>query len=394
MNAPRDLARYVLLDETSERSERIVQAVSARLERPSPRSPKGLAMALALSAALALAFVAGRYAPHAAQPTGWAGLETAGDPVNLELHDGSRVRLAAQTRVALHESGTARVELELDRGHVDCDVAHVPERRFVVKAADYDVLVRGTQFAVELSPQKHELMVDVRSGWVEVYWRGRRDPEVGLHAGQRWSVALRDPLIPASTVAAAPRPIGVPAPSQTERVPDAPKAPPSATSSDAGPEGTPARVPLPAPPPPRAPARAQAPQPSARAAPNGGARELLDQGNAARRDGDVVGATRAYERLLATYPSDARAGLAAFELGRLRMDRLDDARGAVAPLEQAAKLASDPGLREDAMARLVRAFERLGDKERCFDARAAYLQEHPIGVHVRTVAEACGVGAK
>jgi hypothetical protein len=125
-----------------------------------------------------------------------------------------------------------------------------------------------------------------------------------------------------------------------------------------------------------------------------GARLLLDQGNAARREGDLQGAARTFERLLSTYPSDPRAGLAAFELGRLRMDRLGDMRGAVVPLQTAIKLVTDPGLREDAMARLVRTFDSLGEKELCLEARGVYLETHSTGVHVGSVAEACGVNEK
>ena len=106
----------------------------------------------------------------------------------------------------------------------------------------------------------------------------------------------------------------------------------------------------------------------------------------ARRDGgrgreDVSGAAR-------EHPRDPRAGLAAFELGRLRMDRLGDMPGAVQALEQAVALAPGAELREDALARLVAASAAAHDHAVCTRARARYLTEYPSGVHHRTVSAA------
>jgi len=128
-----------------------------------------------------------------------------------------------------------------------------------------------------------------------------------------------------------------------------------------------------------------------REAAQGGARLLLDQGNAARRRGDLTAAARAYQTLLAEYAEDARAGLAAFELGRLRMDQFGDLPGAITALQLAAQSLTDKGLREDAMARLVRAFERSQDLERCRAAREAYLEAYPVGTHVVAIAQACSI---
>ena len=107
---------------------------------------------------------------------------------------------------------------------------------------------------------------------------------------------------------------------------------------------------------------------------------------ARRQDGGR--AARTYQALLASHPRDPRAGLAAFELGRLRMDRLDDMPGAVQALEQAVALAPGAELREDALARLVAAAAAAHDHARCARARTRYLTEYPAGVHHRTVSAA------
>ena len=96
-----------------------------------------------------------------------------------------------------------------------------------------------------------------------------------------------------------------------------------------------------------------------------------------------------YQTLLTEFPRDGRAGLAALELGRLRMDRLGDMRGAVQALERAVALAPGSEFREDAMARLVAAHAGAHDAAGCARAREKYLAEFPSGVHHRTVAAAC-----
>ena len=100
-------------------------------------------------------------------------------------------------------------------------------------------------------------------------------------------------------------------------------------------------------------------------------------------------AVAAYELLLAKYPTDGRAALAAFELGRLRMDRLGNLPGAVNALRQAIALSRDAGFREDAMARLVRAYDGMGATERCREAREEYLKSYPSGVHTANVSARC-----
>ena len=57
----------------------------------------------------------------------------------------------------------------------------------------------------------------------------------------------------------------------------------------------------------------------------------------------------------------------------------------------AAQRAADPGLREDAGARVVQVLDALGDNARCLKARESYLESYPSGIHVRGVARACGV---
>jgi transmembrane sensor len=382
VNAPRpNLSKYVVVDDVSARTDRIWFGVSERLAR-APRSRRArFSMLLAWSAALALAFLAGVFFTRARLPTGWAQLETADDAVSIALSDGSRLKLARHTRLEVQDSSERKVSLKLDRGRVDCDVTPDRRRAFAVLAAGFEVIVTGTRFGVDLSPDHGRLQVDVQQGAVNVHHEGQARPEATLHAGQHWSIDLKQPTV--SPVAPPPPDDHAPSPrmSSPAAEPDAGPADAAAAASE-----------------PRGVARSEAGGAPAR---NGvtqqqwnAARRLLDQANAARRKGDFAGAARAYDLLLTSYPRDGRAGLAAFELGRLRMDRLGDARGAIVPLQQASERLTDPGLREDAMARLVRALDTLGETSRCLEVRGLYLDAHPTGVHVTSVADACGVRAE
>jgi TolA-binding protein len=128
--------------------------------------------------------------------------------------------------------------------------------------------------------------------------------------------------------------------------------------------------------------------PSESAAPASDAKTLFEQASSSWREGRITQAAEAYQALLTAYPRDARAGLAAFELGRLRMDRLGDLPGAVRALERA--VASGAGFREDALARLVKAYAGVGNVPACRRTREQYLREYANGVHRLAVTQACG----
>jgi hypothetical protein len=71
------------------------------------------------------------------------------------------------------------------------------------------------------------------------------------------------------------------------------------------------------------------------------------------------------------------------------MDRLGDLPGAVRALKQAVALAPGSGFREDAMARLVRAYDGMGQKDACLRAQKQYLNAFPSGVHAAKLQRAC-----
>jgi len=97
--------------------------------------------------------------------------------------------------------------------------------------------------------------------------------------------------------------------------------------------------------------------------------ELLTLADVARLSGHPTEAVDPLTRVVHDHPTDGRASLAAFTLGRVDLDALSDFAGAARALEQAIALGLPGGLEEDAYARLVEAKSKAGDAA---GASAAY----------------------
>ena len=120
----------------------------------------------------------------------------------------------------------------------------------------------------------------------------------------------------------------------------------------------------------------------------GGPEKLLLLAETARGSGHIRDAERAFDALRTRHRGDARAGLAAFELGRIRQDS-GNPGGAAQALADAIALAPGAPFREDAEARRVQALEASGARGACAAARDAYLARYPSGAHAATVRTRC-----
>lgn len=335
------------------RLERQWRAVEARLpeSRASTWSPWKLAtfgLVAALGALLAWNLQTWRVAPQETTLAEGSALETnaLAEPETLaELAEGSAVALSPSSRIEVLTSEGTDVRLALHRGRARFDVVRDPARSFRVVAEtaqgeSVEVRVIGTRFEVTRGTN---VEVTVERGIVEVH---ARNEVHRLIAGEHWS----------SSELAEPSPAETPETHDVEE-PEAPLV--------------------------------ETPEPvhTVRARETN-ARTLFDQAREARQAGSVAEAARLYDTLLRQHDDDPRAGVAAFELGRLRMDSLGDPRGAVRALDRA--LAGRGGsYREDAMARRAMLLARLERTSECRSARDAYLSQFPSGVHARAVQTLC-----
>ncbi|MFZ5891948.1 MAG: tetratricopeptide repeat protein [Myxococcota bacterium] len=123
------------------------------------------------------------------------------------------------------------------------------------------------------------------------------------------------------------------------------------------------------------PARSAAPQPKHSAS------DLFADANRARRSGDVAQAARGYRELIQRYPNSAEAQVARVSFGRLLLDRLGNARGALHEFDGYLNGSSNRALREEALIGRAVALGRLG---RAAEERSAWhtlLRAYPNSMY-------------
>ena len=333
------------------RLDRQVAAIAERVaRRPRGRILSSLAVRTTCGSVVALAAIVSIMAVRSrliarlrAEPPGAAlagtTFEAPTGGETITLGDGSRAVLEARSKLTLVTVRPELVRVALERGGVDLDVVHAEGKQFVVEARGYEIRVLGTRFSVRMGGSEGGTALEVRVARGRV--RVTRESEDGagegqdvrvLDAGETWSTA------PVAESEGAP--------------PSQPKPPVAASSGESS-------------------------------------SALLARAEAFRAANEPRAAARLFDALRARHRSDPRAGLAAFELGRLRLDRLDDPRGAAEAFNDSIAVAPNAPFREDAQARLVEAYDAARDRSRCLGARAAYLLRYPRGVHRDKIAARC-----
>lgn len=296
-------------------------------------------------------------------------VETAEAPMRVALVEGSEIEVGSESRLSVRDArGLEDVDVELARGRARFDVVRRPSRAFRVHAVsdggvEVEVTVIGTAFTV--AHEGGEIGVRVERGVVEVRVGG---DVTRLTVGQEWRSRPADEGT--ADEAAAPSqdtepstPVGTP----TETEPHAGLEAHASTTVNEAEVAHPRRTP---------------------AVPAPDARVLFERAREARQAGSVAEAARLYGELVAAHDDDPRAGVAAFELARLRMDHLGDPRGALRAVDRA--LAGGSGAyREDAMARRAVLLDRLGREVECRSAREAYLGSFAAGVHRAEISALC-----
>jgi transmembrane sensor len=122
--------------------------------------------------------------------------------------------------------------------------------------------------------------------------------------------------------------------------------------------------------------------------------ELLMAADVARLSRHPRAAIAPLERVIARFPADARAPLAAFTLGRLHLEDLGDALSGAEAFAKARTLAPRGPLAPDALAREVECLARAGAKERAVERARLYLSEYPTGARAAAVRQWAGLKAE
>ncbi len=113
--------------------------------------------------------------------------------------------------------------------------------------------------------------------------------------------------------------------------------------------------------------------------------DLLLEADVARLSHHPLQALAPLERTVREHPSDPRAPLAAFTLGRVLLDELGRPAEAAGAFAQAQELGAGGPLEEDALAREVEAASRAGDSTRARAAAERYVTRYPSGRRLRSV---------
>lgn len=346
------LAEHLQPELTPARLARNRAAIESKLARRGSMWRWSLGTA-ALAAVALLGFVMWpSSAPQSAtsEPPVWvlspgARVTASAQPSEVRLDDGSTIALSPHATIRGVARSDDELSLELEAGEAAFEVAPDPHRTFRVRSGDVLVQVLGTAFTVRR--EDHRVTVEVSRGRVEVL-RGEERSVLG--PGDHWS-ADEGSVTEASAPVPEETPVLEPVPEVLE---------PSVARA------RPAEAPMEDP-----------------------ARALFESAQIARREGRPDRAAALFAELIEQYPGDARAGLAAFELGRIRLDVMHDVPGSIEALERSLALSRHGGYRQDALARLVLLYARTSETARCHEAQSRYLSDYPDGVHLLEVRSAC-----
>jgi transmembrane sensor len=324
------------------------------------RGPAGLGLLAGAGGLLATAavLVAVRPSgPEAPSPPA-AAPAFADDGQTVRFADGSRVVRAAEAALRVSAAGPSLARVDLAAGRARFEIARRPGRTFRVDAGAVTVEVLGTAFFVERAADRAQ--VGVSHGRVMVRWPGGSRTLAAGEAG--WFPPATAPATAAAPTAAAPgaAPLEVAPPPR----PRPPAAPPGAWRRLA-----------------RAGQHARA-YDALEAAGGAGAvkdepADLLLAADVARLGGHPARAVAPLRALVARFPRDPLAPVAAFTLGRLLA--AEAPAQAARAFEDARRLAPTGGLAEDALARAAEAWARAGDEGRARALARAYLEAYPRG---------------
>lgn len=360
-----DASKHVNPRWTATRQQAVRERVSqALLLRRSFRGSLALALALCVCAGILVGSFFQQQQPSlAGKPT-----TAAAARVLLRLQDGSSVSGRSEdARVTAVAVSATTATLKLESGSAHFDVTRNEGRQFEVLAGDVRVSVLGTAFSVTLTATAVTVSVD--HGRVLVSWPGARRE---LGAGERLE-RLSSPARAAQTAGALPAASGSLPVAAGSSIPRA--APPRAAAvswrslaQDGDYRAAFARM-------------LQEGKTAVRDEPG----DLLFAADVARLSGHPEEAVPRLERVVRGHPSDSRAPLAAFTLGRTLLDQLGRPREAAEVFALARSLSPAGALAQDALAREVESWSRAGETAIARERALTYLERYPGGRREKAV---------
>ena len=336
---------------------RMWQAIDARF--PQRRSKRSLSLVLAPLAAAAAGVAIVALLPRDPGPLSMADghavvpVEAPAGGSRLKMSDGSIIELGAGARLDPIESSSSSFIAVLERGEASFDIVPGGPRRWQIECGLATVEVVGTKFSCVRRPTA--LHVAVERGVVLVRGEQVVNHVRRLAAGESMDI-VDEKALPAP---ADPRAHDKPAAGETAPAPAVVDETPPAVRPAAGPTW-------------RELARSGhhreafatlGTQGIRREAKRLGIADLFALADVARLSGHPAEAVAPLQRIVDGFASDRQAPLAAFALGRLQLDDLNQPRAAAASFSRALELGAPQSLRDAVRARLAEAQARVRSEE-------------------------------
>jgi len=332
----------------------------------------------------ALNFSVGAAAVHT-EPGEWLSAPTEG-ALPLSFSDGTQIvlRRSAQARVTRLTAQGAHVVLE--RGGLSASVVHQSSPTWQVQAGPFAVLVQGTRFDLEWSPEESALLLEMTEGIVSVVGPGIEGARL-VKGGQTfravaeprgWRIESADNG--RAAVRSAPTVVDTPEPSTAAQTPTLGEAP--TTSSPNEPKlAKPSWHELAA-----AGQYAESLQAARkyglqRICGSGSAGELAKLAQVARLAGDAEAARTALRSVRERFAGTPEAAMATFDLGRLVFDSSGRFLEAAHWFKDYLREFPHGKLAREATGRLIEALDRGGDHSGAREVANEYLLKYPTGPH-------------
>jgi TolA-binding protein len=305
----------------------------------------------------------------------------------LTFSDGTHITLQRSTQARVTELTAQGAHLVLERGSLEALVVHRTLAHWELQAGPFAVLVRGTQFTLNWSPESSTLVVELAKGLVDVVGPGLGGPR-SVKAGERlrvsaeatgWHVEATDVTHGATTS----EPHGPDAVLPSEGVQDAPGGSSAVTTN-------PAKEPATSKPgwqelaavgnyvDSLATARRLGVQ---RICASGSVGELTKLAQVARLAGDAETARTALRSVRERFAGSAEAAMATFDLGRLAFDTSGRFLEAAHWFKDYLREFPHGRLAREATGRLIESLERGGDHTGACEVANEYLLKYPSGPH-------------
>lgn len=343
-----DAARRIEVGWTDDRLERNLACVRERRGKRQRRTVLGASLVGVAAAAAVTLFMTTTLRQPAPQPVLAPSAAAAPKNPKTTFADGSVALVAEGAELVVKSASAELVEAVLVSGAADFEVTRNPHRQFVVTAGPVLVRVVGTRFRVERNGERTR--VAVSQGKVEVL---EGSLSSFLEAGESRffptlaAVALPEKDQPSSPLGARARFLELARGGEF-------KAAYQVLSQSPGAVGS-------------------------------GAEDLLLAADAARNSGHPQQAVGYLRRVTREHPSDSRAPLAAFTLGRVLLSQLNRPGEAAEAFAQARRLRPAGGLAEDALGREAEARAATGATVQARALAMAYLRQYPKGKHLPTM---------